>query len=64
MPYDEVLSKFKRGRLHAGSKSGRKVTSKKRAMAIMLSEKRKAQGGTREYQSARNRPSMRGLDWS
>jgi hypothetical protein len=41
MPSSEVLSKFKRGSLHSGSKSGKKVTSRKQAIAIMLSEKRK-----------------------
>ena len=42
MPYDEVLSKFKRGALHSGSKKGPKVKSKQQAIAIMLSEKAKA----------------------
>lgn len=49
MPFGEVLGKFKRGELHSGSKSGRKVTKKKQAVAIMMSEKRKAEGGKREY---------------
>ena len=35
------LGKFKRGTLHSGSKRGPKVTSKKQALAIMLSEARK-----------------------
>lgn len=42
MPYQEVLSKFKRGTLHSGSKRGPKVKSRKQAIAIMLSEKRKS----------------------
>jgi hypothetical protein len=50
MPYDEVMSKFKRGQLHSGSKSGPKVTNRKQAVAIMLSEKRAAQEGKKEYQ--------------
>lgn len=50
MPWDEVLSKFKRGDLHSGSKSGPKVKSRKQAIAIMLSEKSKA-GSNREYAS-------------
>ncbi len=52
MPYDEVLSKYKAGTLRSGSDSGPKVKSSKQAIAIMLSEKRAAQGGKTEYQSA------------
>lgn len=48
MPYDEVMPKWKAGKLHSGSKSGPKVTSQKQAVAIMLSEKRKA-GSNPEY---------------
>lgn len=40
MPYQEVMSKFKHGKLHSGSKQGPKVTSRKQAVAIMMSEKR------------------------
>lgn len=40
MPYEQVMSKFKRNELHSGSKSGPKVTNRKQAIAIMLSEKR------------------------
>ena len=42
MPYQEVMSKYKHGSLHSGSKSGPKVTSRKQAIAIMMSEKRKS----------------------
>jgi hypothetical protein len=42
MPYTEVMSKYKRGELHSGSKTGPKVKSRKQAVAIMLSEKRQA----------------------
>lgn len=49
MPYDEVMHKFKHGELHSGSKSGKKVTNRKQAIAIMLSEKRKADSGDEEY---------------
>ncbi len=55
MPYDEVLHKFKAGTLHSGSKSGPQVKNRKQAIAIMLSEKRAAQGGKTEYQSAGQR---------
>jgi hypothetical protein len=34
----EEMSKFKRGTLHSGSKSGPKVTSRAQAQAIALSE--------------------------
>lgn len=51
MPYDEVMHKFKKGKLHSGSKHGKKVTNRKQAIAIMLSEKRKAGEGKKEYQS-------------
>ncbi len=50
MPYDEVMSKWKSGSLHSGSKSGPKVSSQKQAVAIMLSEKRAAAKGKKEYQ--------------
>ena len=38
----KVMGEFKAGTLHSGSKEGRKVTSKKQATAIALSEARKA----------------------
>ena len=41
MPYQEVMSKFKAGKLHSGSKKGPRVKSRKQAIAIMMSEKRK-----------------------
>lgn len=41
MPYQEVMSKFKHGKLHSGSKEGPKVKNRKQAIAIMLSEKKK-----------------------
>jgi hypothetical protein len=49
MPYDEVMHKFKHGKLHSGSKKGKKVTNRKQAIAIMMSEKRKAGEGKKEY---------------
>lgn len=51
MPYDEVFDKYKAGTLASGSKSGPKVKDRKQAIAIYLSEKRKAAGGKKEYQS-------------
>lgn len=53
MPFDEVMSKFKHGKLHSGSKEGPKVKNRKQAVAIMLSEKREAAGGKKEYASKR-----------
>lgn len=51
MPFDQVMHKFKHGELHSGSKSGKKVTDRKQAIAIMMSEKKKAGAGKKEYQS-------------
>src|SRR5215510_11593624 len=48
MPYDEVMHKWKHGDLHSGSKHGKKVTNRKQAIAIMLSEKR---SNKKEYHS-------------
>lgn len=48
MPWNEVLHKWKTRALHSGGPSGPKVTNQKQAIAIMLSEKRKA-GTNPEY---------------
>lgn len=45
------MHKYKHGSLHSGSKSGPKVKNRSQAIAIMLSEKRAAQGGKKEYKS-------------
>lgn len=39
---ERVMHEFKEGDLHSGSKHGPKVTSKKQAIAIAMSEGRKA----------------------
>jgi hypothetical protein len=39
---EKVMHEFKEGELHSGSKKGPKVASKKQAVAIALSEARKA----------------------
>ena len=44
MPYNEVMDKWKSGTLHSGSKKGPEVHNQDQAVAIMLSEKRKAAG--------------------
>ena len=51
MPYDEVMHKFKHGSLHSGSKHGPKVKSREQAIAILMSEKREAKKGHKEYAS-------------
>jgi hypothetical protein len=38
----KVMEEFKEGELHSGSKKGPKVTSRKQAIAIGLSEARKS----------------------
>lgn len=49
MPYDQVMSKWKAGTLKSGG-DGAPVKSQKQAVAIMLSEKKKAEEGKKEYQ--------------
>ncbi|MEN9389354.1 MAG: hypothetical protein RLY61_438 [Candidatus Parcubacteria bacterium] len=39
---EKVMKEFKSGKLHTGSKKGPVVKSKKQAIAIALSEQRKA----------------------
>lgn len=51
MPWDEVMHKFKKGELHSGSKGGPKVKNRQQAIAIMMSEKREAGKGKKEYKS-------------
>lgn len=53
MPWDTVMHKFKAGSLK--SSSGKKVTNRKQAIAIMMSEKRGAQHGKSEYKSVLGR---------
>lgn len=48
MPYDEVMDKFKAGTLRSGG-DGAPVRKRSQAIAIMLSEKRKAAQGKEEY---------------
>ena len=42
MKIEKVMREYKKGQLHSGSKKGPKVTSRKQAVAIALSEGRKA----------------------
>lgn len=41
----KVMHEYKHGTLHSGSKQGPKVSSRKQAIAIALSEQRKANRG-------------------
>ena len=50
MPWNKVMDKWKAGSLKSGG-SGPPVRNQKQAVAIMLSEKRKADAGNTEYQS-------------
>jgi hypothetical protein len=50
MPWNEVPAKWKAGSLHSGGPSGPVVHSQAQAVAIMLSEKKKAAEGKTEYQ--------------
>jgi uncharacterized protein DUF6496 len=53
MPYDEVMHNWKAGVLRSGDKhSGPVVHSQPQAVAIMLSEKRAAESGKKEYQAS------------
>lgn len=45
MPSSEVMHKWKKGKLHSGSKSGPKVKNRKQAIAIMMSERKKEKEG-------------------
>lgn len=49
------MHEYKHGKLHSGSKHGPKVKSRKQAIAIMLSEKRKEQGGRKSGRKARGK---------
>lgn len=39
---EKVMKEFKGGKLHSGSKKGPKVTNRKQAIAIAMSEAKKA----------------------
>ena len=53
MPWSEVMNKWKSGTLKSGNKeTGKPVKDQKQAVAILLSEKRAAQGGKKEYKAS------------
>lgn len=49
MPFTNVMPQFSKGTLHSGSKKGPLVKDRSQALAIMLSEKKKAGEGKEEY---------------
>ena len=52
MPWERVLHKWKTGKLYSGG-NGKQVKNQKQAVAIMLSEKKEAEGGKSEYAAQR-----------
>lgn len=55
MPWDQAFSKFKKGSLHSGGPAGPIVRNRKQAIAIALSEKKKADSGDEEYASGKDK---------
>jgi Family of unknown function (DUF6496) len=51
MPWTEVMSKWGKGKLKSGG-DDKPVKNQKQALAIMLSEKRAAEGGKKEYKAS------------
>jgi hypothetical protein len=50
MPWNMVMDKYKQGSLRSGNKdTGPRVTSQPQAIAIMMSERQKADNGDDEY---------------
>jgi hypothetical protein len=62
MPWNQVMHKWKHGQLHSGG-SGKVVKNRKQAIAIMLSEKREAEAGNKEYGSKRLVKSLSKKRW-
>lgn len=52
---EKTMHEFKGGTLHSGSKSGPKVKSRKQAIAIGMSQERKAGGKSASAETARTR---------
>jgi hypothetical protein len=56
VPSSEVMHKWRHGNLHSGSKKGPKVTNRKQALAILMSERRKeGKGGRKKKARSRGR---------
>lgn len=62
MPWNEVMHKWGQGTLKSGS--GETVKGQKQAVAIMLSEKRKAKAGKSEYAAKPKKPRTGGMKLS
>lgn len=62
MPSSAVMHKFKAGKLHSGSKSGKKVTNPKQAVAIMLSEKRAEKKNKGKYPERKSKAREKRLE--
>lgn len=60
MPWNEVMHKWKTGQLKSGG-SGKTVRSRKQAIAIMLSEKRAAKAGKKEYRASKPHKGIRDI---
>ena len=56
---EKVMSEWKKGELHSGSKKGPKVKSRKQAIAIALSEAREAGEPVPKKSSAAKRIGMK-----
>lgn len=52
---EKVMKEFKEGKLHSGSKKGPKVKGRKQAIAIALSEARKAGESVSRKKKKQNR---------
>lgn len=52
---EKTMHEFKHGTLHSGSKKGPKVTGRKQAIAIALSQQRKENRGRRTKRASRRR---------
>lgn len=50
-----VMHEFKHGQLHSGSSTGKKVTNRKQAIAIALSEQRRMKGKSAGRSFSRSR---------
>ncbi len=53
MPASEVMDKWKKGDLHSGGPDGPVIKSRKQAIAVMLSEKRKEEANGGKYPERR-----------
>jgi Family of unknown function (DUF6496) len=50
----KVMGEFKRGKLRSGSKQGPRITSRRQALAVALSEARRSEKGKRKRSRRRS----------